>query len=160
MNRIILVGKGTSGKDYLRKKFEGKGFKYQISYTTRPPREGEVDGVDYYFITQEQADWMTLNDEWKHLIYFNEWAYGTTKIQFYDTNCPLFLFTPKAIKLISEEDLKSSFIIYLKPDESVILNRLAKRKMPGDSAERRYAADLIDFADFNTIDLKITNSDF
>ena len=49
MNKIILVGKGASGKDHLRKILEGRGFTYGISYTTRPPREGEIDGQDYYF---------------------------------------------------------------------------------------------------------------
>jgi guanylate kinase len=36
--RIILCGRAASGKDYLRKLLQEDGFKYQISYTTRPPR--------------------------------------------------------------------------------------------------------------------------
>ena len=53
--RIILVGKAASGKDHLRKRFESRGFKYAVSYTTRPPREGEIDGKDYIFLTDEEA---------------------------------------------------------------------------------------------------------
>ena len=44
MNKVILVGKGASGKDHLRKILEGRGFTYGTSYTTRPPREGEMVG--------------------------------------------------------------------------------------------------------------------
>jgi len=160
MKRIILVGRGTSGKDYLRKRFETKGFKYQISYTTRPPREGEVDGVDCFFITQEKADEMTQKGEWKHLIYFNNWGYGTTKEQFYSDDCPIFLFTPEAIELISEEDMKTSFIIYLDPPSRIIKKRLSERKMPGDTAERRYKADVKQFKNFNTYDMRITTSNW
>ncbi len=49
--RIILVGKAASGKDHLRRKYESRGFKYAVTYTTRPPIEGEVNGKDYFFIT-------------------------------------------------------------------------------------------------------------
>ena len=56
--RIILVGKAASGKDHLRKKFESRGFKYAVTYTTRPPREGEIDGKDYLFSKANgDAEW-------------------------------------------------------------------------------------------------------
>ena len=44
MNKVILIGKAAAGKDHMRKVLEGRGFKYGTSYTTRPPREGEIDG--------------------------------------------------------------------------------------------------------------------
>jgi len=47
--RTVLVGKAASGKDHFRKVLENKGFKYAVSYTTRPPRTGEVEGKDYFF---------------------------------------------------------------------------------------------------------------
>jgi hypothetical protein len=47
--KIILVGAGGSGKDFLRKKFQKRGFKYCVPYTSRPKRAGEKEGVDYYF---------------------------------------------------------------------------------------------------------------
>src|ERR1035437_3624382 len=53
-SRIIICGSAASGKDHLRKKFEDKGYKYGISYTTRPPRTGEINGVDYHFLTNEE----------------------------------------------------------------------------------------------------------
>ena len=65
--RIILVGKAASGKDHLRKRFESRGFKYSVSYTTRPPREGEIDGKDYFFITDEQAKKIFKSDIKKHM---------------------------------------------------------------------------------------------
>ena len=40
-SKIILVGRGGSGKDFMRKKLEERGFKYCVSYTSRPKRENE-----------------------------------------------------------------------------------------------------------------------
>jgi guanylate kinase len=51
---------------------------YSVSYTTRKPREGEQDGIDYYFITEDDFKNRMENDKWA------EWAkvygnyYGTS----------------------------------------------------------------------------------
>lgn len=45
------TGKGTVIKELLK---NDANIKFSVSVTTRPPREGEVDGVDYYFVTDEQ----------------------------------------------------------------------------------------------------------
>ena len=56
---IGICGKSASGKDYtatrLVEEYKKIGIpaKKVISYTTRPPREGEVDGVDYHFVDLE-----------------------------------------------------------------------------------------------------------
>ena len=158
--RIILVGRGTSGKDYLRKRFDARGYNYQISYTTRPPRDTEIDGIDYHFINDNDVARMTQNDEWNHLIFFNGWAYGTTKEQFHNTQYGLFIFTPEAVALIKPEDRKNSFIIFLDPPDEVILRRLQERSMPGDTANRRFLADVEQFKNYTDYDIRITTSDW
>ncbi|MCQ2740848.1 MAG: guanylate kinase [Alphaproteobacteria bacterium] len=45
------TGKGTVIKELLK---NDSNIKFSVSVTTRTPREGEVDGVDYYFVTDEQ----------------------------------------------------------------------------------------------------------
>ena len=45
------VGKGTIAKEILKR---DPNIKFSVSVTTRAKREGEVDGVDYYFISDEQ----------------------------------------------------------------------------------------------------------
>jgi guanylate kinase len=159
-NRIILVGKGGSGKDYLRKKLEGRNFVYQISYTTRPPREGEVDGKDYHFITHEKAQEMIQNDEWYEYVYFHNWLYGTSKAQFYASNCPVFIMTPSGIAQIKPEDRKDCFIIFLDPPSDIIMERLKNRNMPGDTAERRFQADVEQFEGFSDFDMRVTDPYF
>jgi guanylate kinase len=156
--RIILVGKAASGKDHLRKKFESRGFKYAVSYTTRPPRENEIDGKDYFFITDEEATNMVESNMFYEYVHFNGWLYGTTVTQFYMDD--LFIMTPAGLSHIKPEDRSSSFIIYTDIDMSTRITRLTNRDMPGDSLSRRIKADELDFMDFNDYDLRITNADF
>ena len=51
----VLVGPMCSGKTTLSKALnEYKGYIRNITYTTRPIRDGEEDGVDYHFISEEE----------------------------------------------------------------------------------------------------------
>ena len=156
--RIILVGKAASGKDYIRKKFEAQGFKYAVSYTTRPPRPDEIDCQDYLFIKQPDAQDMIDKCEFYEWVVFNGWIYGTTKKQFY--NDDIFIMTPAGLNQLSEDDRKTSTVIYLDIDEEVRKQRLLERKMPGDSVERRLEADREDFKNFKNYNIKITNQNF
>ena len=156
--RLILCGAACSGKDYLRKKLEEKGFNYSISYTTRPPRDGEIEGKDYFFISKEAALDMIDKDLFYEWVEFNGWIYGTTRTQFYLND--VFIMTPSGIKNISKEDRLNSFIIYINIEESVRRSRLELRNMPGDTVERRLLADHNDFKDFTDFDIQITTPEF
>ena len=77
---IVLSGPSGVGKGTVRKALFSQPdiqLQYSISVTTRQPREGEVDGVDYFFKTREQFEKMIRDNE------LLEWAeyvgnyYGT-----------------------------------------------------------------------------------
>ena len=56
---IVLSGPSGVGKGTVRKEIFSQphtDFEYSISMTTRKPREGEVDGVDYFFKTHEEFE--------------------------------------------------------------------------------------------------------
>lgn len=53
------TGKGTVAKELLRR---DKNIKFSVSVTTRQQREGEVEGVDYYFVSDEQYDEFLAQD--------------------------------------------------------------------------------------------------
>lgn len=56
---IVLSGPSGVGKGTVRKAIfsqENTSFEYSISMTTRAPRAGEVDGVDYFFKTREEFE--------------------------------------------------------------------------------------------------------
>jgi guanylate kinase len=153
LKRIIIVGKGGSGKDYLRKIMEGFGFTYCRSYTTRPIREGEENGKDYFFI--EDKDIPKKKDLYES-VYFNGWFYGTPKEEFERSN--LFIMTPKGISSLKKEHRKNSIIIYIDADEESRRSRLLERK-DADDVDRRIKADEEDFSEFEDFDVIIKNSD-
>lgn len=159
MNKIILVGKAASGKDHMRKVMEGRGFTYGISYTTRPPREGEIDGRDYYFMSKEDFEDRIKNNFWYEWVEFNGWYYGTSYKQFKE-QCNLFIMTPKGISHINPIDRKECTIIYLNMPIEVRRDRLHQRNMPGDTLERRLEADEKDFEGFTNYDIEINNHNF
>ena len=156
--RIILVGRAASGKDHIRKKLEDRGFKYAVSYTTRPPRTSEVDGKDYIFISEEVAQKMIQNDEFYEYVEFNGWLYGTSREQFETDD--VFIMTPTGLSHVDEVSRKQSFVIFIDIAEDVRRQRMLARDMPGDSVERRLEADRLDFENFSNYDIRITNHDF
>jgi len=156
--RVILCGHAASGKDYLRKRFERRGYRYALSYTTRPPRENETPGTDYRFVTETQAQEMIHNGEFYEWVRFNDWIYGTTREQFKTKD--LFIMTPRGLQHLLPEDRAESLVIFVDIPESVRRARLQHREMPGDTADRRMEADRLDFLNFTDYDIRITNSDF
>lgn len=158
-SRIILVGKAASGKDHLRKILEGRGFKYGVSYTTRPPRPGEIDGKDYYFLEESEFQSLVEQGFFYEYISFNGWLYGTSKDQWNQTD-DIFIMTPSGIGKIHAADRKHSFVIYIDIPQEIRRNRLMSRNDNNDSIERRLEADERDFLNFTDFDIKITDHNF
>ena len=77
---IVLSGPSGVGKGTVRAAIFSKGeqkFVYSISATTRLPRTGETDGIDYFFKTREEFERMIQN---KQLLEYAEYVgnyYGT-----------------------------------------------------------------------------------
>lgn len=81
---VILSGACSVGKHELTKKLvEDKdlGLMYSISLTTRPKKDSEVDGKDYYFVDYKAFAEAVKNHELLEYTEFNGWYYGTPKNQ-------------------------------------------------------------------------------
>ncbi|MDO4863700.1 MAG: guanylate kinase [Ruminococcus sp.] len=68
-------GKGTMLAEILK----DESFRCSVSATTRKPREGEVDGVNYYFITNEEFEKRAANDEFLEHAGYCDHYYGTLR---------------------------------------------------------------------------------
>jgi guanylate kinase len=156
--RIVIVGKGGSGKDHMRKKLEEAGFRYCVSHTTRPPRDGEINGKDYFFISRDSAaqEYIKNNRFYEHVI-FNGWIYGTSKDEFHSSN--LFIMTPSGLSKMKQEDRVESFVVYLDIGESVRKQRLLSRN-DADNVDRRLNADTQDFLEFVDYDYSLSDPFF
>ena len=81
MSKIIaLFGKSASGKDTIQN-YMCKNYKNThkiISCTTRPPRVNEVNGKDYFFISQDDFYNRFFDNKMLETTVFNNWFYGTS----------------------------------------------------------------------------------
>ncbi len=155
--RIILVGKAGSGKDYLAFQLAKLGFVKDLSFTTRPKREGEKEGVDYSYISEEDFFAMDEQDGFYETANFNSWYYGTGKRSW--ENSRVFIMTPSGVSKIKPEDRDSCLIVYLDIPEDIRRERIAKRS-DADSVDRRIEADRLDFKNFTDYDLTVYNPYF
>lgn len=78
---VILSSPSGVGKTTLTKKIQQKyqSFKISVSYTTRPPRSNEVDGVDYKFVKKEQFEQLIKENQFYEYAKIFENYYGTLK---------------------------------------------------------------------------------
>ena len=80
-NLFVVVAPSGAGKTSLVSELlkRDSNVKLSMSYTTRAPREGEVDGIDYYFVTREQFEKMIGAGEFlEHANVYGNY-YGTSK---------------------------------------------------------------------------------
>ena len=70
------VGKGTIMRPFMER---NQNVKYSVSATTRAPREGEIDGVNYHFVTKEQFENLIENDEMLEYARYSGNYYGTPR---------------------------------------------------------------------------------
>lgn len=158
MKRIILVGKAASGKDHARKLIMNAGGNYAVSYTTRPPREGEENGKDYFFISAEEFEWMINKDKFYEYVEFNGWYYGTTNKQMSEDDT--FIMTPLGLSHLSKEDRSESLVVYFDIPEDIRKERMLARQGDADSVDRRLVADEADFKTYNDYDIIINDPNY
>ena len=156
--KIAIVGAAATGKDYLRKRMMDRGMVYGVSCTTRLPREGEVHGKDYYYLTPEEFESKIERGEFVEWQDFNGWKYGLTKDEF--ERCDVMILNAEAVTLLNAEYRNRSFVIYLDIAEETRRERLGVRADKNDATDRRITADNEQFRNFFDFDCKITNENF
>jgi len=158
LGKIAIVGAAASGKDHLRKRMMNRGFSYGISCTTRTPREGEIDGEDYHYITDSEFDSKIEQEEFAEWQEFNGRRYGLTNAEF--ERCDVMILNADAVTLLHPNYRDRVFVIYLNTSEEIRRERLAKRDDKNDTIERRITADNEQFGNFSNFDCIISNENF
>ena len=107
------AGKGTVMKRLLEKY---ENYALSISVTTRKPREGERDGIEYFFRTREEVEAMIQEDQLlEHAEYVGYKYQNCFRNFFFDLHCTLnFYFKDYVFPLRKQ-------IFYIKPRSSVII---------------------------------------
>jgi guanylate kinase len=83
---MIVAGPTGAGKTTLSERLVAvhPGIERIVTCTTRPPRERERNGVDYFFLSDAQFDSALANDEFLEWAQVHAWRYGTRKGAVFD----------------------------------------------------------------------------
>ena len=161
---VALIGEAGSGKDTIMQRILARyplAFNEIISCTTRPMREGEVEGVNYFYLTPEEFAGKVLNGEMLEATSFNDWFYGTS----YDSlrsDCPnIGVFNPDGIRAMSGmPDIDLSIFKITCSDKVRLLRQLNREENPNvDEIIRRYKTDKEDFYDLEFNYTEVENND-
>lgn len=148
---LVLAGPSGVGKDTLAKTLTKKyGYEKIVTYTTRPMREGEVDGVDYHFIDSKTFASLCAGDFFAETTSYkvaNEeiWEYGTAARDIADNK--IVILNPSGLKELKKDKSLNIVTIYLFCSYGEIWNRLRERGDDSEEAARRIEADKNDFGD-------------
>ena len=161
---IVLTGPSGVGKGTLVKSLLDRNpqLHLSISATTRKPRSGELDGVDYYFVTTAKFKQMMAEDR---LLEWAEYAgnyYGTPKepVATKIANGKLVLLE---IELLGARAIERSYpdalrLFILPPSLEELEQRLRSRgKDSEDAIAKRLERSKIEIAAQNEFDLQIVN---
>ncbi len=131
---VILSSPSGAGKTTISKKIQQKyqNFKISVSHTTRKPRPNEVEGVDYFFLKENEfKEKVKDNEFYEHAKIFGNY-YGTSKKSVLDLlrnkNDILFDIDWQGTKQLSEhKELKLTKIFILPPSKEELKKRLIQR---------------------------------
>lgn len=160
MKKIVLVGKGASGKNYLMERFEKRGFKHLVSHTTRIPRLGEKEGREYHFVSLEEFKKMISNNEFIEYQEFNGNFYGSSVEEW--NNSDIIIMAAEGVENLNKIGKRNEcFVIYIDIPYHIRKDRFINaRKMNDEEIVHRLYSDDKEFENFTDFDLRITNDDF
>lgn len=146
---IALIGMAGSGKDTVLKQLlkTNKNFHKIISYTTRPKREGEVEGVNYFYISPIEFREKILNGEMLEATGFRDWYYGTTLDLLDKDKINIGIFDPIRLKnLMENKEIEVLVFNIIASDKTRLMRQLNRENNP-DVKEiiRRFEVDSEDF---------------
>ena len=131
---IVLSGPSGVGKGTVRKAIfdsEENDFQYSISMTTRKQREGEVDGVEYYFRSREEFEAMSEAGEMLEYAEYVGNYYGTPLTyvnQTLDEGKDVFLeIEVQGAKQVKDKVPDGVFIFLTPPDLAELKSRIIGR---------------------------------
>ncbi len=171
MGKIFcLMGKSSSGKDTIFKEIkndEELNLKPIVSYTTRPKRTNETNGVEYFFINEKELkEFEQENKVIEKRVYHTvhgDWYYCTINDEQIDleNNNYLLITTLESYKSLKDYfGEEKVYPLYVHVEDGVRLERALEREKSQENPNfnelcRRFLADNDDFSDKNLSSLSI-----
>jgi guanylate kinase len=124
---IVIVGGIASGKTTLAKALMCNGFKKQVTYTTRPKRDGERYDIDYHFIDEYEFKLRIRDGFFAESIAYNignrYWYYGSSKESYHSPDDTVIILDPRGVINLTEP----AFTVFLDLPEDILRYRAKER---------------------------------
>ena len=139
---LILTGKTASGKDTIIAKILEKypNFKKVLTTTTRFPREGEKEGVDYSFISRLDFERKIKNEQFLEYVEYGGNFYGSEKFRINPKEDLIWKIDPSMAGK-AKQVFPECTVIYITVEDAVVLKRLAQRGLGKNEINKRMQED-------------------
>lgn len=160
---LALFGKSGAGKSTIKNHivYDNQDCLNEIiPYTSRPQRDNEINGLDYYFSTEEEFYQMDANANILVTSVFNNWHYWTVKDSLDKNKINVGIFNIYEIENLLRDSRLEVLPIYIQCFDKIRLLRCLNREQIVDCYEvcRRFIADEKDFESINFVYATYDNS--
>jgi len=138
---------------------------HSISYTTRKPRSGEIDGRDYYFVTADRFRDMVQAGDFAEYAEVHTNLYGTSKrvlIDMIKDGVDVILdIDTQGARQIKAHFAAAVFVFIMPPSMAILEERLRNRKSDREDEIRKRMQRAVDeIRDYGLYDYIVVNRDF
>ena len=127
---IIVSGPSGSGKSTVTKIVKDKlNIPLSISATTRNPRDGEIDGKDYFFLSEEEFKNKIANDEFYEYAEVHGIYFGTLKTTVEDNltrGLNVILEIDVQGALIAKEKKKDAILVFFRTKDMEVIEKILR----------------------------------
>ena len=139
---VITAPSGTGKTTLLQRLMAGEPrLRFSISYTTRPPRPGEVDGRDYFFVSPQEFARLREEGALAEWVEQFGYAYGTSRRRVEETLAAgrdvVFDIETRGARALKQVFPQGTYIFILPPSWEQLERRLQMRGQMDDSERHR-----------------------
>jgi guanylate kinase len=143
---VVISGPSGAGKTTVcQRLLEVPGFRRLVTCTTRPPRNGEKNGVDYHFLTPEQFNSKIRAGEFLEYAEVHGYLYGTLREQALDAigqgEIVLLAIDVQGARSVRNAGIQALTTIFIEPPSMEELERRLARRATETDLERQCRLD-------------------
>ena len=151
---IVLSGPSASGKTEVAKRLMQKyDIKRVITTTTRQMRPGEIDGIDYYFVSKDRFKQLINEDSFVEYTNYNDNLYDSLKSEI--ANNKVIAIEPNGMRAYIALNNPNIVVFFLNVCEKVRRERMLNRGDKPESVEQRLIEDKVRFNKKNLPDVDV-----